>query len=337
MRSSSVSLLIETWFSKHARNFPWRKNSTPWGRLVSEFMAQQTQIDRVAERWATFMDCFPTPKSLAESNEQNVLVLWQGLGYYRRARFLKQAAEMIVSEFGGVVPSSVKDLQKLQGVGRYTAGAVASIAFNHPAPIVDANVHRVLCRLFNYDNDPVPCDWTWEHAEQLVINCNSPQNCNEGLIELGATICVPKKPKCDVCPIQKYCLANKAGTQTSVPPPKPPTKKTILFHYSVIMKNGKSIAFEQRDQSGLWGGMWQVPTIEATSQLNVNEITAQLGFDMELKKVGSFKHVLTHRIIEFQVYSCDTKMHSKFDWHPRDEIKNIPLANAQRKVLATQP
>ncbi len=340
MHYSQVTQQIEDWFSQHAREFPWRKQSTPWGRLVSEFMAQQTQIDRVAKRWPVFMKRFPSPKSLAESSEQEVLLLWQGLGYYKRAKHLKQTAEMIVNEFSGEVPRDVKDLKKLQGIGRYTAGAVASLAFNEPEPIVDGNVHRVLCRLFDYDEDPLPCDWTWEHAEQLVSSCKSPKNCNEGLMELGATICTPRKPQCEICPVQQSCLACKAGTQNLIPLPKPSTKKTLLYHHAVIMSDGESIAFEQRKQKGLWAGMWQVPTLETTSQLDASEVAIKLGIDNELKSIGSFKHVLTHRIIEFKVFYCDAKIdsqnNSRFDWYLRDQIKDIPLANAQKKVLATQ-
>ena len=335
MENSQLSQHVEHWFSQNARDFPWRKFDTPWGRLVSEYMAQQTQIDRVAKRWPELMEKFPTPLDMAQSDEQDVLLLWQGLGYYRRAKHLKSTANMIVEEFDGVVPSSVDALLKLPGVGKYTAGAIASIAFNKPAPIVDGNVHRVLCRVHDYKEDAIPSNWTWSKATELVESSFSPKDCNEGLMELGATVCTPRNPKCEECPLQSDCLAFKNGTQSVVPPSKPATKKEKHFHYSVVLSNGKKIAFEQRSHKGLWAGMWQVPTVESKNPKTVKEVATTLGIESKLTLVDSFKHVLTHRVIEFQVFHCNSITLGNYMWFSEDEIKQIPLANAQKKVLAT--
>ena len=337
MENSHLCHQIEYWFSQHAREFPWRNctTDTPWGRLVSEFMAQQTQIDRVAERWPEMLERFPTPMHMAESDEQDVLFLWQGLGYYRRAKHLKSTANMIVEEFDGEVPSNVDDLLKLPGIGKYTAGAIVSIGFNKPAPIVDGNVHRVLCRIHDYKEDAIPSKWTWKKATELVESSSSPKDCNEGLMELGATVCTPQNLQCEKCPLQSDCLAFKNGTQSEVPPPKPAMKKEKRFHYSVVLSNGKKIAFEQRSQKGLWAGMWQVPTVESKKPKSKKEVATTLGIDSKLTSIDSFKHVLTHRIIEFQVFHCNSNTLGNYSWFSKDEIKQIPLANAQKKVLAT--
>jgi A/G-specific adenine glycosylase len=329
-----IARLVEAWYLKFARSFPWRANSTPWGRMVSEFMAQQTQIERVAQRWPQMMDRFPTPRAMARSDEQAVLSLWQGLGYYRRAKHLKATAEMIERECEGEVPSELAQLSKLPGVGKYTAGAIASIAFGKRVPIVDGNVHRVLCRLHNKSETPTPCPWSWAQATELVKECKDPSLFNEGLMELGATICTPRKPACGSCPLSELCSSYKSGTQDQLPTPRPPVKRKRLYHYAVVLTNNGEIAFEQRQDKGLWAGMWQVPTFESVSSVESQQVAEELDLQKKLLFLGTFKHVLTHRIVEFQVYTCEFDRDSRFTWHAKDSLEAIPLASAQRKVLA---
>lgn len=324
---------IESWFSENARAFPWRTDDFPWGRLVSEFMSQQTQIDRVALKWPLILERFPTPKSLAQSNEQNILSLWQGLGYYRRAKFLKKTAEIITEDFAGEVPSDVNDLLKLSGVGKYTAGAISSIAFDKREAIVDANVHRVLCRLWNHAGEWAPSSWTWGKAEQLVSVCSSPKVFNEGLMEFGATVC-SKSPKCETCPLQGQCDAFTKSTQSKLPTVKKKTKKKKVFHYAVVLEHQGEFAFEQRGDTGLWSGMWQVPTVDSDVELDVNEISKQLNVRGKLKMLGSFEHMLSHRAISFTVFSCKVGKDSRFNWFSAEALEELPLATAQRKVLA---
>ncbi len=332
--NNDIAMVIETWFKKSARSFPWRTESTPWGRLVSEFMAQQTQIERVAERWSKMMARFPTPRSLAESDEGDILSLWQGLGYYRRAKYLKATAEMITKEFDGKVPSDLGLLLKLPGVGKYTAGAVASIAFGERVPIVDGNVHRVFCRLWNKKNEPISSKWIWSKAKHLVDACSKPQVFNEGLMEFGATRCTSKLPSCDHCPLKKRCVAFHKDTQHEIPPTKRSTQKKRAHHYAVIMENGENIAFEQRGENGLWAGMWQVPTVESPKKLSVLQVSKQLKLKNKLHPAGKFEHILSHRIISFTVFSCRGVTDSRFSWLHRNAIDELPLATAQRKVLA---
>ena len=330
---AKIASVIENWFAKAARDLPWRNDDTPWGRLLSELMAQQTQIERVAEKWVAMIERFPSPAAMAESDEQDVLLLWQGLGDYRRARYLKEASEKICSDFGGEVPSTVKELLTLKGVGKYTAGAVASMAFNGREPIVDGNVHRVVSRINNEDKFLVNDSWTWTQAQQLVDNCTTPSKLNEGLMELGATVCTPKKPKCDECPVRSMCSAFQNGTQCEVPKPKTATAKHKEFHYAVLFQKKDKIALEHRDEKGLWAGMWQVPTIESSRKLTKKEIGSHFDVKQNLEKLGTFKHTLTHKLIEFHVYEC-VESKKQFDWYDTSTLHEFPFANAQKKVLS---
>jgi len=308
--------------------------STPWGRLVCEFMAQQTQIARVAERWPLMMDKFPTPNSMATQDLQVVLAIWQGLGYYRRASYLKRTAEMIVEKFGGEVPSSIESLLQLPGVGKYTAGAIASIAFGEKEPIVDGNVHRVLCRLSDKGDSCAPCVWSWKKADIFVQSCNDPSIFNEGLMELGATICTSKSPRCEACPVRAHCESWKSGTQNEIPSSRTLKSKKRIHHHAVVLTCNNEVALEQRDADGLWGGMWQVPTVESTKEMLISTVAKTLGIDGTLIPIGSFKHILTHRVVEFNVYSCEIEREARFKWYSIDALDDIPLASAQRKVLA---
>ena len=332
-QNTKIAIAIEKWFAKEARDLPWRKKDTPWGRLLSELMAQQTQIQRVAEKWVMMIDRFPSPSAMAESDEQEVLLLWEGLGYYRRARYLKEASEQICNDHGGEVPQNVKELLTLKGVGRYTAGAVASIAYNNREPIVDGNVHRVVCRLLNESDYGVNDSWTWESAKNLVDNCKTPSNLNEGLMELGATVCTPKNPNCEVCPVRSMCSAFKHGTQFKVPKPKSSPKKQKEFHYAVLFQKNNKIALEHRDAKGLWAGMWQVPTIESTKKLTKKELGFCFNVQHCLEKLGTFNHILTHKTIEFHVFECSGS-NKKLNWFETSNLHEFPFANAQKKVLS---
>ena len=332
-QSANIANAIENWFSTAARDLPWRNEDTPWGRLLSELMAQQTQIDRVAEKWTEMIIRFPTPLSMAKSEEQDVLLLWQGLGYYRRARYLKEASEQICREYGGEVPQTVEELLTLRGVGKYTAGAVASIAYNARKPIVDGNVHRVVCRLQNQGDYSVNDKWTWKMASQLVDHCDTPSKLNEGLMELGATVCTPKNPKCEECPVHSMCGAFQNGTQLEVPKPKAAPQKQKEFHYAVLFKKENKIALEHRAGKGLWAGMWQVPTIESSKKLTKKEIGSHFDVKQHLEKLGTFKHTLTHKMIEFHVYEC-SEYKKQLDWYDTATLHEFPFANAQKKVLS---
>lgn len=329
---STIAGQLEAWYATHARDLPWRRGTSSWGRLVSEFMLQQTQVSRVIDRWTAFMVRFPTPIAAAQATEQEMLAAWQGLGYYRRARMLHGAARTIVDRFEGEVPSTIADLQTLPGIGRYTAGAVASIAFGERTPIVDANVHRVLCRLHCHGGEASPSAWTWEQADVLVEDATDPAMLNEALMELGATICTPRRAECESCPIASDCRGK--NDIESIPPPRKTTDRRRIHHHAVVMHQDGLIAFEQRPNEGLWGSMWQVPTVEADHSLETEVVARSIDSVTDLHEVASFEHVLTHRVVVFHVYQGRCTNDARFIWGKGGDSEDFPLANAQRKVLA---
>lgn len=318
---------VESWFAKHRRDLPWRVEvKTPGGRarspyyaLVSEVMLQQTQASRVAERFEKFVDRFPTFEALARASEDEVLSEWTGLGYYRRARNLHAAARVVVEEHRGKAPSEVDALRALPGVGRYTAGAIASVCFGVRAPIVDANVARVMLRLEGKKlaiTDPKAQKFAWERAESLVNAARSPGNFNEGLMELGALVCTPRNPKCEACPLKARCVAFERGKQDEIPVRAAKPEKPIVFHTAVVVRtngvDGEVFHVEQRPPKGLWAKLWQAPTLESEAELAPADARAFLAKRLniaqrairarDLERRESFTRVTSSRVVQFHVY-----------------------------------
>lgn len=333
MSDVDLSRSLEAWFSGAMRALPWRVSPRdPYWSLVSEFMLQQTQVSRVLEKFEPFLERFPSIADLAAADEEAVLGEWSGLGYYRRARMLHACAKAIVEHHDGVIPSDVDELMALPGIGRYTAGAMASMVFGLREPLVDGNVMRVLQRLHNnadQQTDPKTIKWAWAWATGLVEASGEPGTLNESLMELGATVCTPKRIGCDRCPVAGMCEALKAGTTESVPPPKPRAKRKELFCASVLVRDDAGrVLFEQRPSDGMWGNMWQVPTIE----LDDRPTAAEVGDGAVL--IDSFIHQTTHRIVRFDVYRCDSwKIQDGQRFLSMAEIDSLGVSNAQRRIL----
>ena len=247
------------WFRRYGRDLPWRKTRDPYAILVSEFMLQQTQVATVVPYYKKWLGCFPDFASVARASQNDVLHAWQGLGYYNRARNLHATAKMVQARYRGVLPSDIAAIRKLPGVGRYTANAVATFAFNRPVPIVEANSSRVLARLFNIR---VPIDSAigreklWKNAAQLVPKRNAARF-NSALMDLGALVCLPDKPKCTVCPVKKFCGA-KNPEALPIKKSKPRTKRLIERH-AFVVSNGR-VLLEQ--SSARWRGMWTLPRLK---------------------------------------------------------------------------
>jgi A/G-specific adenine glycosylase len=333
MSDSAITQALEAWFADAAREMPWRISPRdPYWSLVSEFMLQQTQVSRVLEKFGPFIERFPTIQILADADEEAVLGEWSGLGSYRRARMLHACAKAVVEQHDGVIPSDVNDLMALPGIGRYTAGAMASMVFEDREPLVDGNVMRVLQRLHNVDQqqtDPATIKWAWERATALVEASDEPGVLNESLMELGATVCTPKKIGCDRCPLAHLCEALKAGTTESVPPPKARAKRRDLYCAAVLsVDDSGRILMEQRGSDGMWGNMWQVPTIERDDRPTAAD---EIGHDAEL--VESFVHQTTHRIVRFDVYRSTLIGQANRSYMTHTEINRLGISNAQRKVL----
>jgi A/G-specific adenine glycosylase len=301
-----VATALEAWFPRSARDLPWRRLRTPYTALVSEAMLQQTQVARVAERFPRFIARFPDPATLAAAPIESVLEQWEGLGYYRRAHRLHAAAAQIVSEHGGAVPGTLDELQRLPGVGRYTAGAIASIAFGRRAPIVDGNVMRVLLRVHGRplaSDDPAAVAWAWEESTRLVESARDPGVANEALMELGATVCTPAAPRCGGCPVAAACCARRLGATGSIPRPKAAAvRRRIDLHLLVAVRNDE-LLLRRRPDSGLWAGLWEPPSLEARPRAGAAALAALLGVDADrVVHAGAFDHLLTHRRVRIHVH-----------------------------------
>jgi A/G-specific adenine glycosylase len=329
---------VETWFAGHARDLPWRHNRDAWSALVSEIMLQQTQANRVAERFDAVMRMFPTPSAMAAAPIDALLLHWQGLGYYRRARNLHAAANHIVEAFDGRTPDDAPSLLMLPGVGRYTAGSIASIAGGHREAIVDGNVRRVLCRVFGDGGrvgDRALEQRTWARAQELVEACTSPAHCNEGLMELGATICTPRAPRCDACPLSACCKARQMGSPEAFPKPKAPTPRPVEHVTCTAVLRGRRVLLEQRPADGRWASTWQVHTHIAEVQ------TAGPGYlpdGIELpKRHGGFDHILTHRHLRVRVFSAWALHGARLAGARRRWVDlqspDVPLSSLMSKVL----
>ena len=291
-----------SWYDHAKRDLPWRTASgfpDAYHVLVSEAMLQQTQVATVVPYFARFLEAFPTIETLAAADEQRVLRLWQGLGYYSRARNLRKAAISVVEHFGGVVPSDVDALLTLPGVGRYTAGAVASLAYGTRAPILDGNVVRVLCRVDAIEDDPRERTILlrlWRRAEELLPAARA-GDFNSGLMELGATVCIPKTPACLICPVRSFCRAFECQIQQRIPVAKKAKATPLQQRWVMCLEDDAGrFLIEQRPAKGRWAGLWQFTTA------SVADVGASLGVTTTTPiDLGILRHALTHRRYEFHV------------------------------------
>jgi len=351
---------------------PWRAEPgqlpDPYHTLVSEAMLQQTQVATVVPYFERFIAEFPTVHALACADEQRVLTLWQGLGYYRRARHLHAAARAIVERHGGQVPSSVTALLELPGIGPYTAGAIASIAYGTQAAVVDGNVERVLARLLLIRepiNAPQTKDRVWSIARSLVPRKN-PGDHNQALMELGATVCTPKVPKCFVCPLREMCRGVQEADPQTLPVKLEKKKPTEVTHVVIAAKRNGKYLFEQRPNDGLWSSMWQMPTWEephfshrlqgdASDQTNTKDlehfalqatdkgqlrewVAERFGLKIDnIALVADFTHQTTHRTIRFIVLHTSVKTGrlkpNTGVWRTHDQLDDLPMSNPQRVAI----
>ncbi len=301
------------WWDTGRRDLPWRRTKDPYAVWVSEIMLQQTRIDTVIPYYHRFLNRLPTVEALAKAKIDTVLKLWEGLGYYSRARNLHKAARLIVRQYAGRFPRDVKELQKLPGIGRYTAGAVASIAFGRPAPLVDGNVIRVLSRIYCIREDPTRSAVTkriWQLAEELVCH-KRPGDLNQSMMELGALICKPLSPDCRRCPVRTSCLARKQNLQNDLPR-LPKAKK--LPHYTIavgiVFKNEK-VLIDKRKPEGLLGGLWEFPggkkkKTETLKEAVAREVREEVGIEVAVgRRLMIVRHTYSHFKIVLHAYLCE--------------------------------
>lgn len=308
-------------------------------------MLQQTQVATVVGYYERFMAALPTLADLAAADPQTVLRLWQGLGYYRRARHLHAAARAVVEHHGGTVPASPAELASLPGIGPYTAGAIASIAFGRSAALVDGNVARVLARWLAIEEPidaPVVQRQVWSLAQQLVPP-RHPGDWNQALMELGALICLPRNPVCDACPVRHCCAAAATGRQGTLPRRRPRRRPTAVTHHVVAVVRNGAYLFEQRPADGLWADLWQMPTCEnAADPLRRGTLARWVRQRTRLAVtapdlVGTFQHQTTHRAVTFTLWRADARSgrrRADTVWRSLDDLDDLPLSRPQQRIAA---
>jgi len=337
------------WYGKHARVLPWRANRDPYRIWLSEVMLQQTTVAMATPYFEGFVATFPTVHDLAAADEQRILRMWEGLGYYRRARGLHAAAKQVVSEHRGEFPRDVASLMRLPGVGRYTAGAVASFAYDTPAPIVEVNTLRVLARLTAFDGDSASTAgrrFIWQTAEELVPRKGAGQF-NYALMELGAVVCKPAEPRCDKCPVTASCAAFQSGQQNEVPRLAAKPKPTAVREAAVVVRRNGHVLLRQRPKGERWEGMWDFPRFELESEGPlfvrdelVAKVREQTGVTIEPGGVlKTIKHGVTRFRITLDCYEAKpaggrvrSSAMRPVRWTPFGELAELPLSASARKI-----
>ena len=336
------------WYDASRRDLPWRKTRDPYAIWVSEAMLQQTRVETVIPYYERFLARFPDVAALAGAELEEVYGLWAGLGYYSRARNLKAAAQAVRDRFGGALPAEAEALRTLPGVGRYTAGAVSSIAFGRPEPVVDGNVERVLSRHLGL-RAPVKESATarriWEEAARLADG-SRPGDLNQALMELGATICTPRAPRCDDCPWSPGCDARAAGDAESLPRKAPKAKPKSARAAAVLVLRGGKALLVRRPAGALLGGFWELPGVdleggEKPERVLAPRLRERLGVAVEaLEAAGALTHVFTHRRLRLHLFRgrCGPGRlrpsgYQGHRWVSVGSLAEVPASKLTRKAL----
>lgn len=337
-----------TWYNSHARSLPWRGTTDPYAIWVSEIMLQQTRVETVVPYYERWMERFPTIHSLALASQQDVLTVWEGLGYYSRARNLHRAAQIVQDSLGGKIPSDRKSLLRLPGIGRYTAGAIASIAFGLDEPTLDGNIRRVLARLFDVDipaRSPAGERLLWTLAGSH-LPAGRAGDFNQALMDLGATVCLPALPSCTLCPLAEFCLARRRGVQHQRPVLAPrPRLPHHTVSAAVILRAGK-VLITQRPANGLLGGLWEFPggKLESGEELDAclqREICEELGVPVSVKhRLGTYSHAYTHFKVTVHAFFCDLVQDAQptalqvadLRWCSLSSLEKFPMGKVDRQI-----
>ena len=356
----AVRRALLAWFRRHARPLPWRQNKDPYGVWVSEIMLQQTQVDTVVPYFVRFLRAFPDFRRLAQAPLERVLELWSGLGYYRRARNLHLAAQKVVEDSGGAFPSSYQQARSLPGVGDYTARAVLSIAYNQPYTVVDGNVARVVSRLRALRGNLH--QQKFRHAVneelELILSRRQPGNFNQAIMELGQSICLPRAPKCRLCPLRRICQAHRQGNPEAYPEPRPRRASETRYLATVVLCRAVQGALPHRAKplqvalargldEGLMDGLWNFPAAFGNSSSEaVNRLQAKLrdmtgghirwgGRSGSLRPVAQLLHGITYRSITVDIYAAEVKgsiAMSPLRWFSLSRLPRSAVSSLARKI-----
>jgi A/G-specific adenine glycosylase len=340
-QKEKIQKRLLAWFKKNGRDLPWRKTRDPYAIWVSEIMLQQTQVSTVIPYYQTFLKTFPTVRRLAKADLSKILSIWEGLGYYSRARNLHKASRVILDRFNGKIPDALNDLVGLPGIGRYTAGAILSIAFNKEAPILDGNVKRVLSRLFAVSGNPVRGkteDLLWNYSESLIPKGRA-GSFNQALMDLGATICTPKDPQCARCPLHRLCKATASGNVERFPSRGIKRPIPSIKAVSAVIRKDGHVLLRQRPAKGLLGGLWEFPDWRVNhredSELKLLRfIKNELGIRIKTKEfLGSFKHTYSHFKLTLHVYLCQAAGGKNVGtWVPLRNLRLFPMSRLHRRI-----
>jgi len=338
---------ILDWYQLHARDLPWRHTKDPYQIWISEIMLQQTRVESVIPYYKRWMDSYRSVEELALAEEDHLLSKWEGLGYYARVQNIHKTAKIIAEKYLGKFPQNLEEVQSLPGIGRYTAGAILSIAFNKKAPILDGNIRRVFTRYFNIDT-PIHTKQTetilWQLSEDLIPKTN-PGDFNQALMELGALVCRPKNPLCDLCPLQPSCISNQLNIQSDRPVRKP---KSTIPHLQVaagIVLDNSQVLLAKRPHGGLLGGLWEYPggtqesgetLVETLSREFMEELTIKIEVG---NYIGTFHHAYTHYKVTLHAYFCkflsqniQLNFHTDVAWVSLKSLGNYPMGKLDRLI-----
>jgi len=338
----SVELLI--WYGQEGRDLPWRQTRDPYRIWLSEIMLQQTTVAAVIGYYHNFLENFPTVEQLASAPLDSVIDLWAGLGYYARARNLHAAARRVVEDFGGNFPDELDELITLPGIGRSTAGAISSLAFEKRAPILDGNVRRILCRLFAWQEAPRSSQsekqlWFWA---DLLTPEQQVHDYTQAIMDLGATVCTPRSPACDTCPLSRFCQAKKLGLEQELPLKQKSKKVPVRIEAAILLRREGKYLIRRRPPSGLLGGLWEFPTIAVpvgrTPEEQAEILSIEQGGTGPLESLGTIEHIYSHFRLELHLFRANLAeqflvAENQQDWCLEHELRNLALHGAHKKGL----
>ena len=341
LQKGKIHTQLLRWFKKNGRDLPWRKTKDPYAIWVSEIMLQQTQVDTVIPYYQKFLKSFPTVHHLAKANLSKILKVWEGLGYYSRARNLHRASKIIVNHFQRKVPSNLRDLLSLPGIGRSTAGAILSFAYNKEAPILDGNVKRVLSRLFAISGSKAKTErLLWGISEFLIPKGRS-NPFNQALMDLGSMRCTPKDPQCPHCPLQNFCKGKASGDPERYPTKGSKKKIPHINAISAVIKRDGKVLLNRRPPMGLLGGLWEFPNWKSEGRKNrrwlTNRIRNEMGVSVNVKEpIGTFHQTFSHFKLTLHVYHCQAIDRKKGGrWVSFRELSLFPMSKLHRRIAQT--